>query len=552
MSFALLIVSSPKTYAATNWNTDYIFDANEFTFSGVTVTIEEGTNVFTWNGTASAQTNQNLPDMFTANTNGSVLDQTKKYAFYYEYISGSTTASQFAVIEIASTTHTDNRAIKPQSNNYTNSIGFLASYSQISNHHMFSTSGGSFTNLKYKLHIIELENYLADDAPFFTDFTSSTANGVTKTITNGNTLVLNGTLSSVTSNNNLVANVNPLILDSTNPVLITYEYISGTKTSTAQVNVGFKIISLQSSNAVHTGIVISNMSTISISTGTTGSFTDYTIRLHFQEIDIYTETAVLSHTVTFNSNGGSAVVTQTVTDGNLASVPPAPTRAGYDFVEWRVVGTGLPFNFNAAVTSDIELTAVWEANGASVYIVTFDSNGGSAVEPQGVEDQSLAILPTEPTRAGYDFVNWVTNIETEAVYNFTTPVSTDITLYALWIENGATVYTITFIENGGSTVSDTAVEDGSLPVEPTDPTRTGYTFSGWYTDIALTQIYTFDVAPATDMTLYAKWTAVSGGGDPILSDDPTSASVWLYIGIGAAILAVAAGTSVNKKKGNKR
>lgn len=264
MTFALMITGSPEVHAATTWNTDYIFDANTFTWSGVTVTIEEGTNVFTWNGTATAQTNQNLPDMFTANSNGSVLDVAKKYAFYYEYISGTTTASQVAVIEIANTTHAILRAIKPQNNNYTVSVGFLATYSQITDHRMYALSGATFTDYKYKLHIIEVENYLSDDAPFFTDFTSSTSSGVTKTISDGNTLTLNGSLSGTMSSHNLITNINPLIASTTNPVLITYEYVSGSKTAGAQVNISPSMFNFGADNTTHVGIVSGDVTAISI------------------------------------------------------------------------------------------------------------------------------------------------------------------------------------------------------------------------------------------------------------------------------------------------
>ena len=67
-----------------------------------------------------------------------------------------------------------------------------------------------------------------------------------------------------------------------------------------------------------------------------------------------------TYTVTFNSNGGSPVAAQTVVDGDSASRPANPTRAGYTFNGWTMGGTA--YNFTTPVTSDITLTAQWTAN----------------------------------------------------------------------------------------------------------------------------------------------------------------------------------------------
>ena len=72
-------------------------------------------------------------------------------------------------------------------------------------------------------------------------------------------------------------------------------------------------------------------------------------------------------------------------------------------------------------------------------------------------------------------------------------------------------FTVNFYSNGGTAVASQTVEEGKKATKPTDPTRTGsvntYTFAGWYTDVALTQAFSFDTAPTGDVTLYAKWTS---------------------------------------------
>jgi len=73
-----------------------------------------------------------------------------------------------------------------------------------------------------------------------------------------------------------------------------------------------------------------------------------------------------------------------------------------------------------------------------IYTVTYDSNGGSAVTPEEVEDGNLATEPTDPTRDGYPFVGWFTDDDTFLVeWDFDSdPVTDDLTLYADWVELG--------------------------------------------------------------------------------------------------------------------
>ena len=63
------------------------------------------------------------------------------------------------------------------------------------------------------------------------------------------------------------------------------------------------------------------------------------------------------YTVTFNSNEGSEVASQSVFKGAQASEPSAPTKAGYEFVKWQL--SGADYSFSSAVTGNITLDAVW-------------------------------------------------------------------------------------------------------------------------------------------------------------------------------------------------
>ena len=204
-----------------------------------------------------------------------------------------------------------------------------------------------------------------------------------------------------------------------------------------------------------------------------------------------TATWLENFTVTFDSNGGSAVAAQEVADGGTATEPSDPTLEGYTFDKWMNGETA--YNFATPVTEDITLTATWLEN----FTVTFDSDGGSAVAAQEVADGSTATAPTAPTLTGYTFDKWMNG---ETAYNFATPVTEDITLTATWLEN----FTVTFDSDGGSAVAAQEVADGSTATAPTDPTLEGHTFQHW----SLTEggtAYSFATPVTEDITLIAIW-----------------------------------------------
>ena len=133
------------------------------------------------------------------------------------------------------------------------------------------------------------------------------------------------------------------------------------------------------------------------------------------------------YTVTFNSNGGSNVSSQTVSEGGKVSKPSNPTKSGYNFSGWTL--NGVAYNFNSAVKSNITLTATWTAK--QNYTVTFNSNGGSNVSSQAVVEGNKATQPANPTREGYTFSSWTLN---GAAYNFNSAVNSNITLTATWTQ----------------------------------------------------------------------------------------------------------------------
>lgn len=162
------------------------------------------------------------------------------------------------------------------------------------------------------------------------------------------------------------------------------------------------------------------------------------------EVDITANTTVTaswkwqSYTVTFDSDGGSAVAPQTVTIGGKATKPTDPTKEGYTFDSWQTP-QGAAFDFGSPVEADITLKAKWTEKKPDTFTVSFETNGGSAVEKQTVEKGKTAANPTAPTKKGYSFSGWYSDKDLKTAYDFTSAVTADLTLYAKWTEIKYTV-----------------------------------------------------------------------------------------------------------------
>lgn len=220
------------------------------------------------------------------------------------------------------------------------------------------------------------------------------------------------------------------------------------------------------------------------------------------------------YNVVFDAAGGVMNnMDQHVQWGQLAIEPTEgiPTLADHTFKQWNLGEN--EYNFATAVTNNITLTAIYQEN----LTVTFDSAGGSSVDPIQVLEGETITEPTSPTLAGYTFDAWQLN---EEDFDFETPITADITLTATWLEN----FTITFNSDGGSAVTAQEIADGSTATEPTDPTKEGYEFVEWQLDGVA---YNFATAVTADITLTATWLEVftvtfdSQGGSEITAQEVT-------------------------------
>ena len=185
-------------------------------------------------------------------------------------------------------------------------------------------------------------------------------------------------------------------------------------------------------------------------------------------------------------DGDSEYAKQVLPSGTLATRPDTPAATpGYTFGGWnKADGTAWDYASDK-VTDNITLYAKWAAN---TYTITFDTAGGSEIAPITQDYGTQITAPADPTREGYTFIGW------DKAIPATMPAG-DMTITAQWRINQ---YTITFDSNGGSAVAPITQDYGTAITAPADPTREGYTFIGWDTEIPTTM-------PAENITLKAKW-----------------------------------------------
>ena len=127
-----------------------------------------------------------------------------------------------------------------------------------------------------------------------------------------------------------------------------------------------------------------------------------------------------SYTITFDTNGGSAIDPITQGYDTTINAPAAPTKTGYTFMGWE---PEIPATMPA---EDMTVTAQWRINR---YTVTFDTDGGSAVDAQTVAYGEKAKTPADPTKTGYTFAGWELGGN---AYDFAASVTEDMTLTAKW------------------------------------------------------------------------------------------------------------------------
>lgn len=143
------------------------------------------------------------------------------------------------------------------------------------------------------------------------------------------------------------------------------------------------------------------------------------------------------------------------------------------------------------------------------YDVFFDTDGGSVISQQSVEEGKFAVKPAEnPTKNGFTFEGWYEDEEFSTLFDWESPVTATKTIYAKFTPDVVLRIVIFEGNGGGSTVSQT-IADGTKVTQPSEPERQGYVFKGWYLDDGtFNNLFDFESSVTSDLTLYAKWARV--------------------------------------------
>ncbi|MCI6250493.1 MAG: InlB B-repeat-containing protein [Bacteroidales bacterium] len=188
---------------------------------------------------------------------------------------------------------------------------------------------------------------------------------------------------------------------------------------------------------------------------------------------------VNTYTLAFDANGGTPVDT-IVQNYDTALVPPAaPSRTGYTFLGWE---PALP---DSIPPYDITYTAQWQVNS---YALSFDSDGGTAVDTIVQNYDTALVPPADPVLTGHLFAGWMPALPDSIPPH-------DAHYVAMWQRCD---YTLQFDTDGGNALSPLRCPYGAALVPPSPPQREGFNFLGWEP-----QIPTY--MPASDLTCKARW-----------------------------------------------
>lgn len=167
-----------------------------------------------------------------------------------------------------------------------------------------------------------------------------------------------------------------------------------------------------------------------------------------------------------------------------------------------------------------------EEGGKTYYTVVPDETATFAAEVDGLK--YISISAAMDAAADGDTVTLLSKYEGEAVTvskaitvdlaetgtssdKFVPAAAYQMTTDGTKLVFGLKTITVTFNSNGGSAVASQTVTYGTAATAPAAPSRSDYTFGGWYSDEGLTTVYDFSAPVTSDITLYAKWTYIGGG-----------------------------------------
>ncbi len=246
---------------------------------------------------------------------------------------------------------------------------------------------------------------------------------------------------------------------------------------------------------------------------------------------LYAKWKVIEHTLTYVVNGGNTIDAVEFYQFSGVATLPGATRLGCNFLGWY---DNPDFTGNAVTsippntTHDVTLYAKWQVN---VFSITYNSNGGTEIQPASFTSESgYPTLPV-PTKENYAFVGWYDNESFSGSPVTGIPADTraeNAVFYAKWQR---VYYQIYYNTNGGSAISPDTVAVSVVFNDIKTPVRVGYDFLGWFDNEALQGAAVTSIAAEhySDVNLYAKWSPsvytvsyVENGGNVVPNDSFTA------------------------------
>ncbi|MBQ9329541.1 MAG: InlB B-repeat-containing protein [Oscillibacter sp.] len=244
--------------------------------------------------------------------------------------------------------------------------------------------------------------------------------------------------------------------------------------------------------------------------------------------DLYAQWTPITYTVTYDLSGGTGTKpTNTTATYDQSFTAPAQgdlAKDGYTFAGWSTNsgaatadyagGAAVNENLSSTQGATVTLYAVWTKDS---YTITYNGTDGatfSATNPTNYSVDTADFTLVNPTKAGYTFTGWTgsNGDDPETTVTVTQGTTGNLTYTANWT---ATQYTITYVDNGSAAHPVINNSPASYTIEAAvtlaDPTRTGYTFGGWYDneDLIGTAVTSIPAGSTDEKTFYAKWTATT-------------------------------------------
>lgn len=242
------------------------------------------------------------------------------------------------------------------------------------------------------------------------------------------------------------------------------------------------------------------------------------------------------HTLTFETNGGSAINPVTVRHGNAVARPADPTKDKYTFIGWYADPEFTEeYDFATVLEADKTIYAKFELTSTPIgdIYVRYDVLHIKQL-PDGTYD--LANAEVEHLSAKKDTTVTAVIKDYRATHhvnvNRTLSKLTGTAIQPYMGVDGKPVYTIlsvyydldfhtlTFDTMGGSKIAPETVRHGLTVAKPADPVYGGFLFDGWYTDKTFRHRYDFSTPLTEDITIYAKWFLIVLPGVTVKKNTP--------------------------------